>query len=205
MLHKRTAHPPALLERVAATSGPLEAGGIGEHRIFTTGAWNANIIGQRTAGREANAFDDWMHLIWKDDSKTWEHWRWQITTDPGTYWLQNPSNVNGTAILAPGQFRGAYGIGRHRDRYQAVCQVNGKVAVYRDNDRDNQLDPQHPMEWGYYGINHHKAGEDSTQVDRWSAGCQVFARSRDFTEYLRLAKVTTSVWGPKLTYTLLGD
>ena len=81
-----------------------------------------------------------MHLVWQVKEK-WEHYRWPITTDPGLYWLENPMNVDGTAILAPGQYRGAYRIGKHRDDYQAVVQTGGEVAVYRDDDRNALLDP----------------------------------------------------------------
>lgn len=196
MLVSSGATAPELLDRIK---------GMG-FAIFTSGDYNANVIGQRTVSRVANAFDDWMHLIWKVNG-TWEHHRWQITTDPGLYWLENPMRLEGTAILAPGQYRGAYQIGKHQGRYQAVVQTGGKVAVYRDGNRNGKLDPEGGLEWGYFGINHHRTSSSrtSTRVDKWSAGCQVFADPDDFADYLRMAKVTTSCWGPRLTYTLVGD
>ena len=197
MVFTRTYNPPKILDRVAAAG----------HTVFATGEHNANIIGVRTASRVPGAFDDWMHLVWQVKEK-WEHYRWPITTDPGLYWLENPMNVDGTAILAPGQYRGAYRIGKHRDDYQAVVQTGGEVAVYRDDDRNALLDPTGDLFWGYFGINHHRASallDGSKQVGKWSAGCQVFADPDDFAEYLRLVKITTSMYGLSVTYTLLSD
>ncbi len=65
---------PASLER------SKEAG----HVVFTRGAWNVNLIGVRTASRVANKFDDWMHIVFKDDSGSWVDLSFECTTDPGT-------------------------------------------------------------------------------------------------------------------------
>lgn len=173
--------------------------------MFTTGAYNLNIIGVRSANRVANSFDDKLHLVYKAEDGKWIERVWQITTDPGTYWLSNPENLDGTAILVPGQYRGVYGIGLHRGQYEALTQQFGEVAVYRDNDGDNILDPTKGPFKGYFGINIHKAGTSSTQVDKWSAGCQVFAKNADFAEFLAICKIAAAKWGPKFTYTLLGD
>ena len=36
------------------------------------------------------------------------------TTDPGTYYREDPMNVRGTAVMQPEQYRGVYKIGRPR-------------------------------------------------------------------------------------------
>lgn len=44
----------------------------------------------------------------------WNYFVFPATTDPGTFYRENPLSVKGTAIMKPGQYRGAYMIGRHR-------------------------------------------------------------------------------------------
>jgi len=44
----------------------------------------------------------------------------------------------GTAILVPGQYRGAYALGYHFGK-PALQQV-GNLKLFRDNDLDEQLD-----------------------------------------------------------------
>ena len=46
-------------------------------------------------------------------------------------------NVKGTAILVPGQYRGAYKIGFHKGKYKALVQAK-PVKLYIDNDKDNK-------------------------------------------------------------------
>ena len=54
-----------------------------------------------------------------------------------------------------------------------------------------------------YGINIHKAGRDSTWVENWSAGCQVFKRVKDFDMFLSICKKAAKIHGNKFSYTLL--
>ena len=53
---------------------------------------------------------------------------------------------------------------------------------------------------GIKKFNIHKAGATSSSVDKWSAGCQVFARERDFTQFLNLLKQAGQ---QRFMYTLL--
>ena len=108
-------------------------------------------------------------------------------------------NVAGTAIMKEGQYRGAYKIGKHRGKYDALVQTGGRVTVWRDNNRDSTLDMADPSE-GYFGINIHKAGAFSANVDKWSAGCQVFANTDDFNEFMSICR--KQPW-PKFSYTLI--
>jgi len=112
-------------------------------------------------------------------------------------------NVDGTAILKPGQYRGAYKIGLHRG-YDALVQRKA-VTVYRDKNRDETLDmaPSTAQE-GMYGINIHKSGrKKSTQVNRFSAGCQVFAEEAHFDELMSIVYCAKTKWGDSFTYTLV--
>ena len=54
-----------------------------------------------------------------------------------------------------------------------------------------------------FGINIHKAGIDSTWVENWSEGCQVFKRVKDFDEFMALCQNHFKHHGNIFTYTLL--
>ncbi len=180
------------------------------HKVFVTGQYNMNIIGIRSKSRIANAFDDQMHVIYFDENDNLCHHKWVITTDPGTYWLENPMKVEGTAILVAGQYRGVYKVGLHKG-YEALCQRGGTVKVWRDGDRNETLDMEVDSQVeGYFGINIHRATtrqEGSRNVEKWSAGCQVFQKPDDFANFMEIVKKQTEAhptW-TKFTYTLLED
>ncbi|MBC8644872.1 hypothetical protein H9W95_14990 [Flavobacterium lindanitolerans] len=61
--------------------------------------YNVNIIGIRSKNTVANSFDDTLCLVYRDESLSPQIFTFSVTTDPGLYWLKNPTNVNGTAIL----------------------------------------------------------------------------------------------------------
>lgn len=165
--------------------------------------YEVNMVGVRSDSTKPNEFDDRMYLFYKDDKGKWEGYKYVITTDPGTYWLKNPMNVDGTAILKAGQW--AYKIGSHRG-YKALNQ-RGKVTTIRDYDRNAILDFNNGKETtGYYGINIHKASATgtSTNVDKWSAGCQVFANASDFADFLDKVQRSVNKYGDNsLYYTLI--
>lgn len=184
---------PLLLDYVASLG----------HAIFENGEYNLNIIGLRTPDSDANAFNDRICVVYKDE-QGWVTRTWACTTDPGTYWREHPMNVDGTAILCEDQFRGSHKIGLHRGKYTALVQTGGRVRCYRDNNKDDILDmePDSTTE-GYYGINIHKAGAHSTEVNKWSAGCQVFANEADFNDFMAIVKKSAATYGPQFTYTLV--
>jgi len=167
-------------------------------------ALNLNIIGVRRDTNIPNRFDDAIVVIFRDESGCWQFYSYPATTDPGTYWLEHPMNVKGTAIMVPGQYRGSYKIGKHKGQYAALVQV-GPIRVWRDGNRDNKLDMGGPEEPGLSGINIHRAssGHTSSRVERWSAGCQVLASPVDFAEMMAHAHKSMATFGPRFTYTLL--
>ena len=135
-----------------------------------------NIVGIRRNNPVPNRFDDWLTLSFFN-GREWKYFEWAATTDPGLYWLQNPSRVEGTAILKPGQSVNCWQLGLHQGKYEALVQ-RGPMTVLRDRNKDVVLDFDTPYEQtGLFGINCHRANEtrESVQVDRWSAGCQVVA------------------------------
>lgn len=164
-----------------------------------------NIVGIRKK-INTNVFDDELLVSYTNNRLDKFLVSYPITTDPGKISLLNPKNRKGTAILVEGQYKDTYAIDYHRGNYQALCQRLGPVSVYRDTDRDAEMDMDSTKtESGFFGINIHKAGIISKLVDGWSAGCQVFQREDDFNVFMKLCKTHSRRYGNKFTYTLLSD
>jgi len=181
------------------------------YKFFESGSYNVNIIGIRnsaTANKVTNKFDDKITLSYKDEDDNWQYHEFDCTTDPGTHYMDSPILENtGCAILVPGQYKGSHKIRKHQGRYEALGQQR-KVKVYRDNNRDDiyNLNTE-SIDEGLFGINIHRAtkyaGKKSSQVDRWSAGCQVIASNDDWTKFMKICRKARDIWGNNFTYTLL--
>ncbi len=163
-----------------------------------------NIVGIRTSDDQANSFNDWLTVSYRFGDE-WRFFAFPATTDPGTFYRENPINVDGTAIVKPGQYRGAYKVGKHRG-YKALQQAK-PIAVYRDRDRDSTLDWTGDSGSGMYGINIHRANKSlpSGQVDRWSAGCQVLQDPDHFAFLLAMCDRSKARFGNSFTYTLIEE
>jgi|TARA_R110001592_G_scaffold311_3_gene1817 hypothetical protein len=181
------------------------------YKFFENGAYNVNIIGIRnsaTANKVTNKFDDTITISYKDDKGNWIYHEMDCTTDPGTHWVENCINdEKGVAILKPGQYPKSHKIRKHQGRYEALGQQN-PVTVYRDNNRDDVYNLNtETTDTGLFGINIHRAtkyaGKKSTQVDKWSAGCQVIASNDDWTKFMKICKKARDTWSNNFTYTLL--
>jgi hypothetical protein len=165
--------------------------------------YDLNIIGVRnssTGKAVTNVFDDVITLSYKENGN-WVYKEWVNTTDPGTKGVKEYHNAAGVARLVPGQYRGSHTIGLHQGKYEALKQQK-PVKVYRDANKDMTYDESKIQE-GIFGINIHKAGKDSTYVENWSEGCQVFKREADFNEFMTICKKAATVWGASFTYTLI--
>jgi hypothetical protein len=169
---------------------------------------NLNLVGIRRDNAGTNKFDDFIAVIYKDENLNPLCKVYPVTTDPGEYWLKNPMNPSGTAILVPGQYRGSWMIGKHQNTYEALVQRK-EVKVWRDNNKDAVIDYHQPelAHRGYFGINIHRSNPytESFLVDRWSAGCQVFQKPTDYQEFMNLCKESASRYGNSFTYTLLTE
>jgi hypothetical protein len=166
--------------------------------------YRINIVGIRSADHAANTFDDWI-VVWRTAPEP-KFWWFPATTDPGVNDRENPMNVDGTAIVVPGQYVNLWRIGLHRGQYKALVQV-GDILVWRDSNKDQMLNAGPPQQ-GRFGINLHRAraGGTSTQVDKWSAGCQVLASSSDHDLVMMLAEEQVALAGVDLfTYTLIDE
>lgn len=178
------------------------------YSYFTNGDYNLNIIGIRNlidGTAHTNEFNDALLLTYKVNGK-WVKHVYDFTTDPGQTTLNAPSNSKGTAILVPYQYKGVYKIDLHNGKYKALCQRNGNVAVYRDNNKDKRLD-FNPMtiEVGSFGINIHRAKDNAVTplINGYSAGCQVLKDSADFNQFMQILEKSSSMYGNKFTYTLI--
>lgn len=184
-----------------------------------------NIVGVRNPSSIPDCFDDCLIILWctprHPDSNEGLSWKAAVitaTTDPGLWSLQNPMNVNGTAILVPGQYKYARGVHfGSREAYEAMVQA-GPVRVWRDPDCDETLDFQDSGSFDdedYLGINIHRAASwfKSETVGGWSAGCQVMQNKSDFDSFIsvvnqlrpfhRVPQTMINPDGTEYLYTLL--
>uniref|UniRef100_A0AAU8MI29 Uncharacterized protein n=1 Tax=Geladintestivirus 2 TaxID=3233134 RepID=A0AAU8MI29_9CAUD len=180
------------------------------YSFYTKGNYNLNIIGVRSntdGNKVTNKFDDALVVIYSNKTRDNKKLVYSITTDPGSYSMKNFITRKGTAILVPGQYKGAYAIGKHKGKYTALCQVK-PVKVYRDGNKDDvfDFDPA-TIEEGLFGINIHRSNETwiRTTVDGYSAGCQVFNYPQQFNSFMSICKRAASIWGNSFTYTLLEE
>ena len=179
------------------------------HRWFEGGDYNLNIVGVRnsdTNGVVTNKFDDTITLSYSVGGELKYH-EFDATTDPGSHWEKNLLSEDGVAILCPGQYRGSHTIGLHQGKYEALKQQK-PVKVYRDNNKDGKYDMiEENIKEGIFGINIHRAtaneGGKSTQIDKWSAGCQVIAANDDFKKLMEIAHKSADLYGKSFTYTLI--
>jgi len=172
--------------------------------------YDVNIVGIRnssTGKKVTNVFDDYITISFKDEKGEWMFYQWAATTDPGKKSMlewHKMGITGGCARLVAGQYRTTWKVDKHQGKYDALCQRLDKVKVYRDSDLDLEYDEDKITE-GMYGINIHKAGMDSTWVENFSAGCQVFKRVKDFDEFMKICKRAAKIHGNKFSYTLLNS
>jgi len=171
-------------------------------------SYNLNIIGIRNESlKDVNKFNDYLVLIYRDESLNEIINIYSVTTKPGLYYLKTPMNKLGTSILIPNQYKGAYVIGYHKGEYEALCQFK-PVKVVRDNDMDEELDfDKTKFDFGLFGINIHRSNPFgiSYDVNKWSAGCQVFSNIKNFNDFMSLCNKSKLMYGNSFTYTLIEE
>ena len=165
--------------------------------------YDVNIVGVRnssTGNKVTNVFDDVITISFKENGE-WKYFEWANTTEPGKKGVMEYHNAKGVARLVEGQYRGSHALGLHQGKYEALKQAKS-VKVYRDPNKDLTFD-ETTVDEGIFGINIHKAGQDSTWVENWSEGCQVFKRVKDFDEFMKIVKKAAKIHGNSFTYTLI--
>jgi hypothetical protein len=160
-----------------------------DYRVFEDPrGHDLNLVGIRNSDSRANEFDNWLTVFYWFDG-IWNLFAFPATTDPGTFYRENPINVRGTAIMKPGQYRRAYMVGRHKG-YKAL-QQSGPITVYRDNNKNDELDATgNEEDQGLHAVNIHRANREraSTRVEKWSAGCQVMQDPDHFDFFMTLCE-----------------
>ena len=165
--------------------------------------YDVNIVGVRNSATGqvvTNVFDDVITVSFKIDG-VWQYKEWANTTDPGKKGVMELHSTKGVARLVEGQYRGSHTIRLHQGKYEALGQAKN-VKVYRDANKDMKYD-EIKIDEGVFGINIHKAGVDSTYVENWSEGCQVFKRKKDFKEFMKICNEARKIYGNTFTYTLI--
>ena len=173
-------------------------------------SYNLNIISVRSNSNASKCFDDCLMVIYRNLVLDWQVETYQMTTEPGPSILRKPINPDGTAILVPGQYRGTYKIGSHGGsfRHTALVQRGGPVKVYRDANKDRDLDKEESsIQSGMFGINIHRHARPAEKeyVRGSSAGSQVFKNSKEFAEFLEVCNKSADKFGNSFTYTLLDE
>ena len=170
-------------------------------------SYDVNIVGVRNNSpaiykKVTNVFDDCLTISYLDEKGVEQFYCWNATTDPGKKGVQQFHNKKGVARLIPSQYRTTYAVDKHQGKYDALCQRLGNVNVWRDANRDLIFEEK-VTDTGMFGINIHKAGQDSTWVENWSEGCQVFKRVKDFDQFMSICKKAAKIHGNKFSYTLI--
>jgi hypothetical protein len=168
---------------------------------FFKGELNINLFAIRKK-INTNLFDDEIWLVYEENGAKYVK-QWAATTDAGFTYLKKPMNPNGTAIIVPGQYRGAYGVGRHTS-YEALRQQK-PMKYYRDTTKDLKHDLNGRIYEEIAWTNVHKAGANSKLVDSNSAGCVVFKRSKDFEEMMKVMRKARDKYGNSFTFTLFSE
>lgn len=174
------------------------------YKYFENGDYNVNIIGIRNnlpGKKVTNVFDDWLSISFKVNG-VWQFYIWSATTDPGKAPMLLGNKGTGTARVVPGQYPGSHFIRKHQGKYDALCQ-KAHLRLYRDADKDLEYDEDKITDSYNDGINIHKAGRDSTWIDHWSHGCQVFKRVMDFDAFMKICYAAAKIHGNSFTYTLI--
>lgn len=175
--------------------------------------YKLNLIGVRNSkATNQQKFDDKIAYFYYDDKGNLIGKVAVATTDPSTYFLQNPMKgvkKVGTAILKSGEYKDTYEIGLHRGKYKALRQKETKpVTVIRDNDRNAFINYFAPTQTGIFYINIHRASRGKNNVaviDKDSAGCQTFQNEADFNAMMNMAETSRAKYGNSFSYILLDD
>ena len=169
---------------------------------------NLNLVGVSRDNEGTNTFDDYLVVLYREEELAIIN-KYEVTTDPGKYWLEKPINPKGTAVLKPGQYRGTWQLGKHQGKYEALVQRK-PVKVWRDNNKDDVIDYNNITllsDEGFFGINIHRSNpyDQSYVVNRWSAGCQVFKKIEDYNNFIQVCKDSAKIYGNSFTYTLIEE
>ena len=172
--------------------------------------YSVNIYLLRSDNNQAGKFDDVIGLFYWDRWKKLNEMRFRGTTEAGRYYLNNPLNVDGTAIILPGQYKGSHKIGLHKGT--PALEQKGNMKYIRDANKDGVLnfelaqDEDNIIE-GNFKTNIHTVVNDTPgrQIGRASAGCPVIASTFEYAIFFAACKASSEIYGNSFTTTLITE
>lgn len=192
------------------------------YAFFTQGDYNLNIIAIRENDIFENTFSDTLLVLYKVNQK-WQIFKTKWTTLAGVYGLggeQNPltkwqtgTDLDGVAIIAEGQYRGAFEYVNNGFNYPFTEYLRQIKALnyWRDNNKNFKID-RNPLTFrtGIYETHLHAMSHFNTDgiyisfpgYSPWSQGCQG-APSYWFNQFLSLVREAVKIYGKRFTYTLV--
>jgi len=179
-----------------------------DFKFFDKGAYNVNLYGIRNSSYNANEWNDVLGIAYRDHIGNPINMMHRGSTKPGLYWLKDKmGNIEGTAILCPGQHSNCWKIGLHKG-YEALQQkAEGVFKVWRDDDKDGRFDYHGDVYTNVTGLNCHTESLllDSDKVGAYSAGCQVRAISFEHFQMMEIVKRSNQLFGNSFSYTLFDE
>lgn len=175
------------------------------HRFYDGGIFNVNLFGIRKGYDVVDEFNDILGIAYRDELGNPVVIESKGTTKPGLYWLKNKKvNINGTAILQPGQYSRCWELGKHKG-YEALTQKGMPFNVWRDADQDGQLDPNGQTYKDVTGLNMHTTSfiNEIDRVGAYSAGCQVRQKAEDHKMVMEILKRSAELYSNSFSYTLI--
>lgn len=163
------------------------------YKVFTDDSkdYNVNLVVTRNTNKITNLFDDTLVIFWKYKG-VWTLKEYTCTSKPGTSYFTDSyiKQLGGVAMLVPGEYK--YNLGLHRGLYEALRQAE-PVKVYRLTSMKESL-LEAKISTLNSSINIHRANinEQSTRVNKWSAGCIVL--NKDYYEFLHIMKKSLNVY-----------
>lgn len=175
-------------------------------KVFSDGAYDLNIIGVRNLENNANQYDDKLHVCYLSEDGHWKEDIFQVSTDPGRYWLEKEDYKACAVYKHPQQARGAYKVGMHRGKYEALVQCQ-PVEYWRDGNKDFKADYGGEVFKNIIGLNIHRSSiHDSDEVNKYSAGCIVFSKMSDWESFMELVHKQKKTMGyHTFTFTLIAE
>lgn len=175
-------------------------------KVFDDGPYDLNIIGVRNLENNANQYDDKLHVCYLSEDGKWREDIFQVSTDPGRYWLEKEDYKACAVYAHPQQARGAYQLGKHRGKYEALVQWR-PVLFWRDGNKDEKADYGGVAQKGAIGLNIHRSSiHDSDEVNRHSAGCIVFSKMDEWKAFMKLVHKQKETMGfHTFTFTLIAE
>ena len=172
------------------------------------GPQNVFLYGIRSRSLIVDLWNDVLGVCYIDDFGNKINLMHKGSTKPGLNWLKDKmGNVNGTAILQPGQYRRCFKLGTHNGYVGLVQAEPGIFKVWRDDNKDGRFDYQGPTFTDVTGLNMHTESliNDSDRVGLYSAGCQVRAYDKEHFMTMNLCERSVALYKGNLSYTLLEE